>query len=75
MSRTRLRRVLGGAASAGPVACAIAWVTAPLTWTGYNPWRQDLSTLSTLAAPWPWITVSGELLLSVGILGLATGLA
>ncbi|MEV4513389.1 DUF998 domain-containing protein [Dactylosporangium sp. NPDC049525] len=75
MSRTALRRVLGAAAVAGPIAFTVAWVVASTSSPRHHPWRADISALAAADAPRPWIIVIGELLLAAGILALAAGLA
>jgi hypothetical membrane protein len=75
VTRTTLRRVLGGAAAAGPLAFTTAWVVASASTPGYKASRDDLSALAVVGAPRPWITMTGEVLLAAGILALAIGLA
>lgn len=75
MTKEGQRRLLGTLAAVGPPVCALAWLIAPSMQPGYNPWREDLSTLAALDAAHPWITITGELLLAVAVLALARGLA
>jgi hypothetical protein len=68
-------RLLGALAVAGTVAAIVAWVMASLTQPGYRSARDDLSALAAGGADHPWITMTGELALGLGIIALAAGLA
>jgi hypothetical membrane protein len=75
MTRTTLRRILGGVAIAGPLAFTAAWVFSTIATPGYDMRRDDISALAVVGAPHPWITITGKLLLAASILALAVGLA
>jgi hypothetical membrane protein len=75
MIRTTLRRILGGAATAGPLAFTAAWVASTIATPRYDMRRDDISALAVVGAPHPWITITGKLLLAASILALAVGLA
>jgi hypothetical membrane protein len=69
------RLVLGWLAVIGPIAFSIAWIVAEVLQEGYSPRRDYISDLAALDARHPWIMIAGFLLLGVGTVALAIGLA
>ena len=68
------RSLLGGLAAAGAAAATLAWTLASAIQPGYDPARDDLSALAATGAAHPWLTMTGEFLLGVGVVALAAGL-
>ena len=73
MSATARRR-LGALAAAGPLVFAVAWAISGALQTGYDPLRDDESSLAAIGAAHPWITITGDVLLGGATLALAAGL-
>lgn len=53
MTRTMLRRVLGGVATAGPLVFTIAWVAASVAGHGDAGWRSDITAYGAWTHPTP----------------------
>jgi Protein of unknown function (DUF998) len=68
-------RGLGLVAAAGPVVFAIGWVVGAATQTGFRVLRDGESALAAIGADHPWITVTGDTILGIGIIALAIALA
>jgi hypothetical membrane protein len=69
------RLVLGWLAVIGPIAFTIAWIVAGVLQNGYSPRRDYISDLAALDARHAWIMIAGFLLLGIGTIALALGLA
>jgi hypothetical membrane protein len=72
---SRQIRRLGLVAAAGPVVFAIGWVIGAATQPGFRVLRDGESALAAVGADHPWITVTGDTILGVGIIALAIALA
>jgi hypothetical membrane protein len=68
------RRLFGAGAVFGLAVALVAWTVASAIEPGYSVVNDDLSALAALGAAHPWITMTGELLLGIGIVALAAGL-
>ena len=66
---------LGRVAVAGPIAFTIAWLIGGLVQDEYSFWQEDISALAALDAKHAWIMITGFVLLGVGTMALAAGLA
>jgi hypothetical membrane protein len=66
---------LGRAAVAGPIAFTIAWLIGGLVQDEYSFRQEDISALAALDAQHAWIMITGFVLLGVGTIALAAGLA
>jgi len=66
---------LGRLALAGPIAFTIAWLVGGLVQDEYSPRREDISALAASDAQHAWIMITGFVLLGVGTVALAAGLA
>ncbi len=66
---------LGRLALAGPIAFTIAWLVGGLVQDEYSPRQEDISALAALDAQHAWIMITGFVLLGVGTVALAAGLA
>jgi len=68
-------RLLGRLAMLGPIAFTAAWLIAGLADDEYSVRQEDISALAALDAQHPWIMITGFLLLALGSIALAGGLA
>ena len=66
---------LGRVAVAGPIAFTIAWLIGGLVQDEYSFRQEDISALAALDAQHAWIMITGFVLLGVGTIALAAGLA
>ena len=66
---------LGRLAIAGPIAFTLAWLIGGLVQDEYSFRQEDISALAALDAQHAWIMIAGFLLLGVGTVALAAGLA
>jgi hypothetical membrane protein len=66
---------LGRLAVAGPIAFTLAWLVGGLVQDEYSVRQEDISALAALDAQHAWIMIAGFLLLGVGTVALAAGLA
>ena len=66
---------LGRLAIAGPIAFTLAWLVGGLVQDEYSIRQEDISALAALDAQHGWIMTAGFLLLGVGTVALAAGLA
>ena len=66
---------LGRVAVAGPIAFTIAWLIGGLVQDDYSFRQEDISALAALDAQHAWIMITGFVLLGVGTIALAAGLA
>jgi Protein of unknown function (DUF998) len=66
---------LGRLAVAGPIAFTIAWLVGGLVQDQYIARQEDISALAAMDARQPWIMITGFVLLGVGTVALAAGLA
>jgi hypothetical membrane protein len=66
---------LGRLAIAGPIAFTLAWLVGGLVQDEYSVRQEDISALAALDARYAWIMIAGFLLLGVGTVALAAGLA
>ena len=66
---------LGRLAVAGPIAFTIAWLVGGLVQDEYSARKEDISALAALDAQHAWIMITGFVLLGVGTVALAAGLA
>ena len=66
---------LGRLALAGPIAFTIAWLVGGLVQDEYSSRREDISALAASDAQHAWIMITGFVLLGVGTVALAAGLA
>jgi hypothetical membrane protein len=71
---TRIRR-LGLVAAAGPIVFVIGWAVGAATQDGFRIIRDDESALAAIGADHPWITMTGDTVLGIGILALSIALA
>jgi hypothetical membrane protein len=60
---------------AGPIAFTIAWLLGGLVQDEYSVRQEDISALAALDAQHAWIMITGFVLLGVGTVALAAGLA
>jgi hypothetical membrane protein len=60
---------------AGPIAFTIAWLLGGLVQDEYSVRQEDVSALAALDAQHAWIVITGFVLLGVGTVALAAGLA
>jgi hypothetical membrane protein len=60
---------------AGPIAFTIAWLLGGLVQDEYRVRQEDVSALAALDAQHAWIVITGFVLLGVGTVALAAGLA
>jgi hypothetical membrane protein len=60
---------------AGPIAFTIAWLLGGLVQDEYSVGQEDISALAALDAQHAWIMITGFVLLGVGTVALAAGLA
>jgi hypothetical membrane protein len=60
---------------AGPIAFTIAWLLGVLVQDEYSVRQEDVSALAALDAQHAWIVITGFVLLGVGTVALAAGLA
>ena len=67
--------MLGWLAVIGPIAFTIAWIVAGVLQDAYSPRRDYISELAALDARYARIMIAGFLLLGVGTIALAIGLA
>ena len=67
---TRIRR-LGLVAAAGPIVFVIGWAVGAATQDGFRIIRDDESALAAIGADHPWITMTGDAVLGIGILTLS----
>ena len=74
---TRLRRVAGALAVAGPIVFSAAWIVAWAVQETYSPRREDISALAALDAQQPWSSASWRWLwawsLGTGLLRAVAG--
>jgi hypothetical membrane protein len=68
-------RLLGRLAMLGPIAFTAAWLIAGVAEDEYFVRREDISALAAIDAQYPWIMITGFLLLALGCVALALGLA
>jgi hypothetical membrane protein len=68
-------RRLGLVASAGPIVFMLGWGIGAATQSGFRIIRDDESALAAIGADHPWITMTGDSILGLGILALAIALA
>jgi hypothetical membrane protein len=66
---------LGWLAMAGPIAFTIAWLVGGLVQDEYSLRQEDISALAAMDAQHAWIMITGFVLLGLGTVALATGLA
>ena len=66
---------LGRLALAGPIAFTLAWLVGGLVQDEYSAKQEDISALAALDAQHAWIMITGFVLLGVGTVALAAGLA
>ena len=66
---------LGRLAMAGPIAFTIAWLAGGLVQDEYSPRQEDISALAAMDAQHAWIMITGFVLLGLGTVALAAGLA
>jgi hypothetical membrane protein len=66
---------LGRFAMAGPIAFTIAWLVGGLVQDEYSLRQEDISALAALDAQHAWIMITGFVLLGLGTVALAAGLA
>ena len=71
---TRIRR-LGLVAAAGPIVFVVGWAVGAATQDGFRIIRDDESALAAIGSDHPWITMTGDAVLGVGILALSIALA
>jgi hypothetical membrane protein len=71
---TRIR-LLGLVAAAGPIVFVIGWAVGATTQDGFRIIRDDESALAAIGADHPWITMTGDTALGIGILALSIALA
>ena len=71
---TRIRR-LGLVAAAGPIVFVIGWAVGAATQDGFRIIRDDESALAAIGAEHPWITMTGDTVLGIGLLALSIALA
>lgn len=69
------RVLLGWLAVMGAIALTIAWIVAGLAQDEYSPRRGYIEDLAALDAQHPWIMITGFVLVGVGTVALAVGLA
>ena len=67
-------RGLGLAAAAGPAAFLIGWAIGAATQHGFRILRDGESALAAVGADHPWITMTGDTLLGIGMIALAVAL-
>ncbi len=66
---------LGRLAVAGPIAFTIAWLVGGLVQDEYSARKEDISALAAMDAQHAWIMITGFVLLGLGTVALAAGLA
>jgi hypothetical membrane protein len=66
---------LGRFAMAGPISFTIAWLVGALVQDEYSLRQEDISALAALDAQHAWIMITGFVLLGLGTVALAAGLA
>ena len=66
---------LGRLAMAGPIAFTIAWLVGGLVQDEYSLRQEDISALAATDAQHAWIMITGFVLLGLGTVALAAGLA
>ena len=66
---------LGRLALAGPIAFTIAWLVGGLVQDEYSLRQEDISALAAMDAQHAWIMITGFVLLGLGTVALAAGLA
>jgi hypothetical membrane protein len=66
---------LGRLAMAGPIAFTMAWLVAGIVQDEYSLRQEDISALAAVDAQHPWIMITGFVLLGLGTVALAAGLA
>ena len=66
---------LGRLAMAGPIAFTIAWLVGGLVQDEYSLRQEDISALAAMDAQHAWIMITGFVLLGLGTVALAAGLA
>ena len=66
---------LGWLAMAGPIAFTIAWLVGGLVQDEYSLRQEDISALAAMDAQHAWIMITGFVLLGLGTVALAAGLA
>lgn len=71
MTRRTPHQTLGVLAAGSAVVFTAVWLAASATEPGYQPARDDLSSLETTTAHHPWIMIGGDLILAAGIAALA----
>jgi hypothetical membrane protein len=70
------RRVwFGRLAMAGPIAFTLAWLIGGLVQDEYGFRQEDISALAAMDAQYAWIMITGFVLLGLGTVALAAGLA
>jgi Protein of unknown function (DUF998) len=69
------RRLLGALAMLGAIAFTAGWIVAGIAEDEYSVRQEDISALAAIDAQYPWIMITGFLLLAVGCVALAIGLA
>jgi hypothetical membrane protein len=68
-------RRLGLVATAGPIVFLISWAAGAATQDGFRIIRDDESALAAIGADHPWITMTGDTVLGIGIISLSLALA
>jgi hypothetical membrane protein len=66
---------LGRLAMAGPIAFTAAWLLGGLVQDEYSVRQEDISALAAMDAQYAWIMITGFVVLGVGTVALAAGLA
>jgi hypothetical membrane protein len=66
---------LGRLAIAGPIAFTAAWLLGGLVQDEYSVRQEDISALAAMDAQYAWIMITGFVVLGVGTVALAAGLA
>ena len=66
---------LGRLAMAGPIAFTIAWLVGGIVQDEYSLSQEDISALAAMDAQHAWIMITGFVLLGLGTVALAAGLA
>jgi hypothetical membrane protein len=60
---------------AGPIAFTAAWLLGGLVQDEYSVRQEDISALAAMDAQYAWIMITGFVVLGVGTVALAAGLA